>query len=376
MPIFSGNRVSAGSMSIVANENYGEHDFGRVLYECALNDSKVFNAALLREFKEVEAVREGTMMTSELRAFQEFSVKEAWANLKEKMKKLWEKIKGIFKKVTAKLAVWFVRNGKAYVAMNKGLLNRSDLGGCKIPNYRKKDKAKYEDVMNTVSYLDKIIEKGINVDGAATPEEIKAKFGNKNMQLDHNGYLDMLFTKMSFEVDKSNVTKSYMDYVFAEAKECKFSETGVSVSDLFGVISTGKDPIKKLKKAEKAADKSIKSSLKAIDKASKNDEDKDKSAYQYASKFCSAYQTAITADIKAQIAIVKFDIKQSRAVVAKLAAYSPKNENALFEMSCYLEAAEDFEDEMEDIDASDAEAEDVKIEIDINTDGDVDVNED
>lgn len=367
MPIFSGNRVSGG-MSIVANENYGEHDFGRVLYESAINDGIVFNSAVLREFQEVDAIREGTMVSSELSAFQEFSAREAWDGLKEKLKKLWEKIKGIFKKVTAKLAVWFVRNGKAYVAMNKHLLH-ADVGGCKIPEFRTGKPATYEKLLTN-----KLSEWVGNF-------EAKDLVGNVEKKPDSSAITKNIISSFfGVEVENtSGVAKAFIDAAFPNKHtDVEFGKLpNITVQKLFDVISTGKKPIKDLKKAEKEADKSIKAVIKEIDKMSKDrKEGETTDKYTEASKMCSIYQSAMTLVTKAQIAMVKFNIKQCRACVSKLAAYTPKGESALFEMSCWMEGAEEFDDEVEAADEHEAEAEDVKIEIDVHSDGDVDVEVD
>jgi len=386
--IFSANRVSGSAVRICANENYDVHDCGKVLYECALNDRTVFTTAMLREYAEVEAIREGTMVRSELRSFQEFSVKEAWAGLKEKLKKLWEKIKGIFKKVTAKLAVWFVRSGKAYAKLNRKLLN-ADVGDCKIPSYRAKNSTNYNKLMTSDRYTEA---KGLSFDNAAlsgtnnaTGDSIKARITSLGTTT-----FDSSFTYEKF----SNMNEFAKDFVFGkEVSNKKFSELSVSVGDLLDTISEGKKPLKDLKKAEKTADKSIKKMIKAIEKAQaadakdfKNDEANkgqnfDKSPYKNASEACNAYQQFITKLVSAQIAVVKFDIKQARSVISKLAAYTPTNESAIFEMSCWLEAME--EDIAEDVDAEDVNADDVKgseeVEIVITVDGgdvDVDVDED
>ena len=182
------------------------------------------------------------------------------------------------------------------------------------------------------------------------------------------------------ELGSGNVTKTVMDTVFAEeVTDVTFGSLGISVSELFAIIGEGRKPIKELKKAEREADKSIKKVIKDIEAAKKKDEKKEKSnMYDNASKYCTAYQTVITNITKAQIAVIKFDIKQCRAVVAKLAAYTPKKENAIFEMSCWMEAAEEVEEELDSVDPADAEADDVKVEIDISSDEgvDVEVNED
>ena len=83
MPIFSSNRVYGAGVgnTIVAAEGYTENDFGRIMSECATNDMLLFNAAIARDFKEAQAMTEGTMVASELQALREFSVKEAWKSV-------------------------------------------------------------------------------------------------------------------------------------------------------------------------------------------------------------------------------------------------------------------------------------------------------
>ena len=102
MPIYARNSLGS-DVKITANENYSYADMGRILSECVQNDQTLFNAVLLNDFKENAAIREGTMVSSELQSFREFSVKEAWGGLKKKLQKLWEKIKGVFRQVYAKL---------------------------------------------------------------------------------------------------------------------------------------------------------------------------------------------------------------------------------------------------------------------------------
>lgn len=357
MPIFSSNRV--GGTDVVANESYTDRDFGRVLYECAVNDNLAFNRALSFEFKEIEAMREGTMLSSEFRALQEVSLKDAWKTLKEKMKKLWEKIKGIFKQVTAKLAVWFVRYGKAYVALNKRLLS-ADVDGCTIPKYRKKSRDYEKATSDVLRHLGIVQDFTMYVDmshGAS-----RASTYNKEANTDF--FLRKIFDK---EVKLSNLQKELMDYAYdKESVNKKFGSLGVSVAELFDVISTGRKPIKDMKKAEREADKTIKGIIKELEKAereAKSDSDynvQNKAPqYNHAAKLCTTLQTLITAVTKAQIAVIKFDIKQSRAVVAKLAAYSPTNESSIFEESCWLEAAGDVDDEIESTDAADINDSDV-----------------
>lgn len=371
MPIFSGNRTGNGGYRVAANESYGDHDFGKVLYECAINDKRVFDSVMVREFKEIDARRNGTMLESEMRSFREFSVKEAWNSLKEKMKKLWEKIKGIFKKVTAKLAYFFVRSGKAYAKLNRKLIN-ADVKACEIPKYRKHS-AKWDTV--TTSAVETGIGKEFNM---------QSFIGRYASGVDdHKAIMKSYYDKVSTDIDPDNVRESFFDVVFEkEVTDVKFGTLNVSVAALLETVANGKKPIADLKKASKSADKALKKILKELDKAAKKadsakegEEEHGKGdIYRGASKHCSAAQTFVSTICSAQIAAIKFDIKQSRAVISKLAAYTPDNESALYEMSCWYEAAE------EDLDAGDPEeaSSEDQVEIEVLVKGadadDVDVN--
>lgn len=68
MPIYARNSLGSNE-KITANENYSYADMGRILSECVQNDQTLFNAVLMNDFKENAAIREGTMVSSELQSF-------------------------------------------------------------------------------------------------------------------------------------------------------------------------------------------------------------------------------------------------------------------------------------------------------------------
>ena len=128
-------------------------DFGRILSETYANDMKVFNVGLARDFKEATAINENTMVSSELRALREISVKEAWKGLVEKLKRLWAKIKAVFRNAYAKLSVWINRSNKLYVAQNRKAIEKKNCDGCKLPKYRRVDNAALEKIGKNISQL-------------------------------------------------------------------------------------------------------------------------------------------------------------------------------------------------------------------------------
>ena len=357
MPIYSRNSVGS-DIHITANENYSYADMGRILVECTQNDMIVFNAAMRNDFKENAAIREGNMVSSELSTFREFSIKEAWGNLKEKLKKLWEKIKGVFRAVYAKLTVWLVRNGKAFVAMHrKTLANKTGLGKCKVPKYLKRT----------------------NFDITKAPEGIRAKAtefmkdrdktgsGSENADEVTNSLLRQSLPNVDSNVTADNYAEAFKKAAFEEMTNTTFAEIGVSVEALFNNITSKSKSIKDLKDAERKIDKSIKDMIKTLDSKAKEAEGKEAgsgAAYKNASTTCSAYERAITISTRCAIQTIKTSVKQDRMLVGKLVAYSPNNESALLEQMAWFEGADDFETQ-EDIPAEEINADDVQSDPDV-----------
>lgn len=366
MPIFASNRI--GNTGIIANENYGYQDMGRILYEDAKNDMKVFNAALAVSFKEAVAIREGTMLESELRAMQEFSVKEAWENLKKLVKKTWEKIKGVFRKVYSQLSVWFVRDGKTFANMHrKTLAKRSHLDKCVIPSFRAK-KADY------ASLMDSVVSKINKLDKEAAMSSGRAD-GAKDKTAD-DFLKDMTNDVFGKSLELSEIKEAVMDKCFeTEKTEIEFGKLGVSYSTLLDDISGSGKELKTLKNDEKSIDKAMKNLIKSLDRCASNakDDDADKDVYSIASRYTSAQRSLNTALSQAKIGAVKFWIKQARMVIGKLVGFTYQ-ENAIFEEAMWLEGATDF-DKVDEIPAEEAQADDVahdpdieKVNIEINVD--------
>lgn len=368
MPIYARNSLGS-NFQVTANENYSYADMGRILSECVQNDKTLFDAILLNDFKENTAIREGTMVSSELTAFREFSVKEAWGGLKKKLQKLWEKIKGVFRQVYAKLTVWLVRNGKAFVAMHrKTLATKTGLRDCKIPSFLYPKTDKFDEPVKKVTMLARNY-----LAGAKSGDS----FGSDDSTSLLNKYLSDAGIGSSITAD--NLSENFKKWAFDEMKDTTWgaiSNKGMSIEKLFDTITTKSSAIKNLKKQEREIDKSIKEVLKAIDAASKKEgiAQAQTKAYKNASTACSAYERAITLLTRATINTIKTNVSQCRMVVGKLVAYSPTKENAIYEEMAWLEGADDFatsEDiPAEEINADDVQSDpDVEINIEVDDDG-------
>lgn len=367
MPIYARNSLGS-NVKITANENYSYADMGRILSECVQNDMTLFNAVLLNDFKENTAIREGTMVSSELTSFREFSIKEAWGGLKKKLQKLWEKIKGVFRQVYAKLTVWLVRNGKAFVALHrKTLANKTGLGECEIPKYLKRTS------FDVTSAPEKIREKATTY-----LEGRESGGGSSNTDEVVNALLRRtLGTSNNPDVNASNYAEAFKKEAFEEVTNVKFKDLGISLEQLFTNITSKSKAIKDLKDAERKVDKSIKDMISKLDKKASEANKKEAGSgdtYKNASTTCSAYERAITISTRCAIQAIRTGVAQDRMVVGKLVAYSPNKESAVLEEMAWLEGADDVA-EMDDIPAEEINADDVQsdpdveIKIDLDDDG-------
>lgn len=376
MPIFARNSVTA-TYGVSANESYSYDDMGRILVESAQNDMILFNAVMANDFREQAALQEGTMVGSELQAFREFSVREAWEGLKKKLKKLWEKIKGVFRQVYAKLGVWFVRNGKAFAAMNRKILaNKSDLGDCKLPVVLIKQGSFAKDPATAVNGLTKKAETMLKT----------IESGEKKTKTAEDVCSELLQESIKVkgeEITSSNYSKVFKKWAFAERKNVKYSEVQSAIGGydrLFDDITGKGDSIKELKKNEKEIDRSLKDMIKTLDDKAR-DANSEKSGsgdkYSNASKVCSGYEKAITICTRSTIAAIKSQVANARQIVGKLVAYSPRkstSEAAIYEEAAWLEGADDFAS-MEDIPAEEINADDVQEDPDVVVNIDVDGDE-
>lgn len=356
MPIYSRNSVGS-DITVTANENYSFSDMGRILVECAQNDMLVFNAALKNDFKENAAIREGTMVSSELSSFREFSVKEAWGNLKAKLKKLWEKIKGVFRQVYAKLTVWLVRNGKAFVALHrKTLLNKTGLNNVKIPKYLKRKPG-----FDPAAPASKLTKQATNFASL----NFKTQYAGGTDSVDEKLKSLLADTGVGKDVTPDNYAKAFKDAAFEEMTDTTFGAINVPLEKMFDNITSKSSSIKDLKKAEREADKAIKAAIKSVNSLEKKEEDQEqKSMYKSASMVCSAFERAISLVTRCAIQTIKTSVQQDRMVIGKLAAASPNKESALMEQMAWFEGADDFATQ-EDIPPEEVNAEDIQSDPDV-----------
>lgn len=360
MGIYSTNRLSSTKSSAMRPDmSYrGSAAVARCMYESVLNDNVLGESLLMQDFQEARGIREGTIMRSELNSIQEASLEGFFKKAKEMLKKLGEKIMGIFRTVYAKLTQWFVRYGKAYAAMHRKTVMNKNIKNLTIKKYRMpKSDFKLESLSNNVE---------------STLKTYQSQIADKKLLVSSRGLDESEFKEKMLEgllrTDKTSVS-DYQEFIMDKAfeKEDDIEGSKISSSMLSKILDTvaeGRKPIKDLKKTEDKLVKAIKKAQndldkieKSIDKTDEKDRtvaDKNNAAsIPYIKQYLAAIQTAINTITSASIKVVKFDIKQSRSVIAQIVAYSPTHESNLY----MIEAAEDAEDEFDEEMESPAEVE-------------------
>ena len=251
MPIFD-TRSSTG-VTVESAHGYSDHDMARIMSECAINDMRLFNVAIARDFQEAAAIHEGSMSQQELAVLREFSIKEAWKGLKERVKKLWGKIKNVFRTIYAKLSLYLNRNVKAYIAQNKKyLLSKKNLHTCPIPKYMPEKNggdlnkvfADYERHLKGIcdNIRNDKVAAGLSV-GASTDEE-------KDINSDtlYEEWLEEYF-------DDADPSRTYGDI-----------KGKLPLSQLFTNLSNSSKYLKQIKKQSKTTDDMFKKCIAALDK--------------------------------------------------------------------------------------------------------------
>ena len=114
MPIYSKNR--SGAVAEAKVTGFGMNDTGRALYESCINDRTIFNAMIKHDMNEINGLKEGTILESEIQSLNERSFKELVGSFVKALEGLWQKIQGIFKDAIDKIAEYIYGNGKKFVA--------------------------------------------------------------------------------------------------------------------------------------------------------------------------------------------------------------------------------------------------------------------
>ena len=302
MAIYSANRMGQmATATVVAKEGYGTTDIGRIMYESELNDRAIFEAVIKCDFNEINALREGTLLESEVKAANKKSAKEFFAHMKARLQDFWAKIKNVFKIAIQKIGAYIFRDGAAFVKdferdyeklKEKNGAYAGEINGIKLLDYSEIKKA---DASR--------IERGIrdikdNLDGMTKADIINGGLG-----------------ELCGETVES--TKEFKEKYIEKV----FSDRPITVRDIDrmkGNLINANKVIKGLKEAEDRANKILNRVEDELKKAEKKAENGDKSVVGNISTLVGAFETVIATLTNTQIHCVRLDVKNSRRALSKI----------------------------------------------------------
>ena len=329
----------------------------KILAESFVNDRMLFEALITNDFR--EAALNESAPVEEIDAVMEAATGGFVEKIKAFFKNLWAKLKGLIDTFKKTLQNVLIRDNKKFVEATRAEVLKKDLGKMKFT--WRKPKAAIEKVGSTEvikdSYLD--LFSSINSLDQEVIEQRARDINNDASKL------TVLNTDLGIKAGElGEVDKTFFDAYFAEAAE----QEGLSSSELSTIMETligSKKELKAIAELEKNTDKAMSKVISELDKVSakvsalvpkggsididgKGERDMNKNEATKATKTISYLyaraqrdQYSATKKISLTQQLIKFNIKQSRAVYAKANTFNPK---AVKENARLVEAAGDASD--------------------------------
>ncbi len=300
MSIYSANRSAA--VGTVAEAKKYTTDINRIMYESEVNNMRIFEACMKYDFTQIQGLREGTILESEIAAIDEASKAEFLENLKKAWEAVKAKLKAAFDAILNKL-------GNAYRMIAVPAIKRFEkMDDSKFSASTKFEFLAYQNPKIVTSY-------------SAISDDLKKEFESPR-PIDGNISRTEIISKVLGKcVDAKEVQPGKL---LSAMKEKYFGNKSISLTkseiekEIVSVLKM-KDVIKDIKTAQKACNdiidsvtKSIKNTIAKNDVASMSD----------LNTISSAYQTALTSVANAQCKIYVFTvnsyIKYLTAIMKKL----------------------------------------------------------
>lgn len=340
MSIYATNRVG-GSSTVVANENYNSN-IGRILYESQVNDMAVFEAVVASDLREFEALKEGTLLESELSALNEATAKELLSSLQNRVKLFWAKIKAAFKAAMQKIAAYVLGDGKAWVkefekryAKNEQEGKKYTGGNRKVENFFDITKVK----VPTTRDCNEAVNKGFKSNEELEKKKIIAQ---------------ELCKSIGISFDDSVTGKNFKE----KARDVVFVKKTLSIDELKGIVSNVSTIVKGLKNTAKATDKeldALEKQLKNAERevAAKTGSDPSKILKRIA-MLTSCYEAIVSTTTALAISGTKANLKMAKSELSKILSDMVKEESVKAE-SAAMAAADEVEDALDDNESLTAE---------------------
>ena len=340
MGIYSANRTGRlGVQLATLKENYTSADANRIMYECVVNDNKIFEAILANDFREIKSMREGTLLESERMALNEASIKELAASLKKHLSTFIGKIKSMIQTAITKISAYILRDGKAFVKNYREFMSKH---------------TKYEDAVNAVKVVGRFGYTDPKDDLNVNSSEIEKIINDSKNSSD--------------KINKSEVVSKFLAKKLNRATPCEPKAYRTIMLDLRmpqGEISTKRNHeitnlccktledassiVKKLKDTEKSTTKSINqiaNELKRLEKL--NNTENANNVVKNITTLVSAGEQIVSIIASTQISIVKAQVSNARKGLGKLMAKVREEEKGNNSNDAVKEAAIDADAEIAD----------------------------
>lgn len=257
MGIFSNNETSLGNYEVVAKEGYLPSFGGPlIMMESAINEERMFNALIARDFAEAAAKVNGEAFDESFEVVTE-GVADFGRKIKEMVIKVWEKIKGLFKSFLVKLQSVIMRDTKAlFKKYNKEFYGNTG-------KLKKWKFAKPEKDMTVVNSM-------VNTIGQSWLSDSKNCIRNKALEktidaIDDGSMLDNILANVVPGTDRKSFAKDYHEFLFPDNETHTDEAVPTDIKKEIADTLQNNKAVTDIKKLQTTTDKTFKTILKNID---------------------------------------------------------------------------------------------------------------
>lgn len=309
MPIYSKNRSgSLGTSMLEANRNYKDTDMGRIMYESCVNDKAIFDYIINSDKNEIRKLREGTLLESEIKSMNEFSVSDILRTLATKLDELWKKIKGAFDSIITKLSAYLTGDAVAFAKMYKSTKEK----------YKEKGGTYSHEFNGVPVNVDLDIAKGLNFD------DLFNAYMNKTEEIDK---ADVIAAELGKLANSSGAAAS-KDPVNTEAyaeliKRLSFKDKTVvrigstEEGEMLKILEKGKETISTLKTTQDSLNRAI-NGAKVVIKSKLGTGDNAEANVAKINMLTSAFESVVSTVATVSINIARTRVKNSRTILQAL----------------------------------------------------------
>lgn len=255
MPIYSKNRPAYANEGAIT-KSYGANDAGIILYESCVNDGILFDAIVNHDRNEINAIKEGTILESEIKALNEEASETIFQKLHSRLDALWQKIKKLCSDIGNKIAAYIFGSGKAFAKDFRDTRDAYEKSGKKasrvsltVPDFKFNVSIKYDEAYRSFASKEDKPDKA-----AIIAHDLAECVG-------HGGTL---------------TPKQFNSYIDEKAfkTQSNVSPNDDIVDEMLSYVESAKESIKAIKETEKKAEEEIKKAKSDVKEKAKENKDK------------------------------------------------------------------------------------------------------